>query len=93
MDFDGKKVLITTNDWFFAPNGQSYKAVWGTVKICESKDVLGVKPHNYANWFAIVDNVIFIAGCQIHYAVLCENRPIGTSVFCTENFKKEADHE
>jgi len=81
IDFNDKCVLITTNDWFYAPNGQQYKAVWGKVKICKSENLLGVKPHNYANWFVIVDDVVLIAGCQIHYVLLCDQKPIGNSVF------------
>lgn len=87
--FDGKKVLITTNEWFFAPDGQSYKAVWGKAEIFKSEDLLGVKPHNYANWFARVDGVFLIAGCQIHYVMLCEERPVGTHVFVPADGKKE----
>ena len=77
----GRKFLITTDDWFYAPDGQTYKAAWGRVEICKSEDLLGVKPHNYANWFAVVDDILLIAGCQIHYAVGCENRPAGTAVY------------
>ena len=28
----GARYLITTDDWFYAPDGQSYKAVYGTIK-------------------------------------------------------------
>lgn len=27
----GKKALITTNNWFMAPDGLQYKAVFGTI--------------------------------------------------------------
>lgn len=87
--FDGANVLITTNEWFFAPDGQSYKAAWGKAEIFKSEDLLGVKPHNYANWFALVDGVFLIAGCQIHYVVRCEERPVGTHVFVPADTKKE----
>lgn len=92
MDFNGKKVLITTDDWFYAPDGQSYKAAWGTVKICESEELLGVKPRNYTNWFAVVDDILLIAGCQIHYVIRCEEPPVGTNVYVRkgENGKKES---
>lgn len=73
-------MLITTNEWFYGPDGQSYKAVWVNVEICKSEDLLGIKPHNYSNWFAVVDNGIVIAGCWIHYAVVCENKPVGVTV-------------
>lgn len=72
------KYLITTDDWFFAPDGQQYKAVWGNVEIV-SDAFLGVKT-NYrsANWFAKVgtdDNHVIVAGCQIHYAIKSSKRP------------------
>lgn len=80
--YDSKmKVLITTNDWFLAPDGQSYKAVWGTVVIKRSEDLLGIKPHNYVNWFAVINGSCIIAGCQIHYAVVCDEKPVGPQVY------------
>ena len=35
------KYLITTDDWFYAPDGKKYKSVWGEVKILED-EVLGI---------------------------------------------------
>ena len=72
------KHLITTDNWFYAPDGQQYRAAWGNVTII-SDDVLGIKTNaRSANWFAQVgdgENSVLIAGCQIHYSVKCENRP------------------
>lgn len=72
------KYLINTDDWFVAPDGNSYKAAWGDVVIIEDT-ALGLKTNrNSTNWYAKVgseDNHIIIAGCQIHYAVRCENKP------------------
>lgn len=72
------KYLITTDAWFVAPDGISYKSVWGEVEITED-DFLGVKTNrNSSNWYAKVgsdENHVIIAGCQIHYAVKCEKRP------------------
>lgn len=72
------KYLISTDNWFFAPNGKQYNAVWGDVEIL-SDSFLGVKT-NYrsANWFAKIGtekNHVIVAGCQIHYAVKCEEKP------------------
>jgi hypothetical protein len=40
----GQKALITTDQWFFAPNGDQYKAVYGTIKgVYDSQLTLGVK--------------------------------------------------
>lgn len=63
--------LIQADDWFFGPDGEQYRAVYGTVSIVKAEDLLGLKPHNSANWFAIVGppgKQIIIAGCRIHYA-------------------------
>ena len=77
------KYLITTDNWFIAPDGKQYKAAWGEVEILED-GFLGLKTNrNATNWFAKVgskDNHIIIAGCQIHYAVRCEKEPIVSDV-------------
>lgn len=66
----GDKVLITCNDWFFAPDGANYKAVFGTVKgIFSSEETLGVRTNaRSTNWYVEVGNMT-IAGCQIHYVI------------------------
>lgn len=66
----GDKVLVTTDNWFFAPDGECYRAVFGTVQgIYKDEDVLGIKTNaRSTNWYAQVGNTT-IAGCQIHYAI------------------------
>lgn len=72
------KYLITTDNWFYAPDGKQYNSVWGNVEIV-SDSVLGIKTNvRSSNWFAKVgneENYIIVAGCQIHYAVKCEKKP------------------
>lgn len=72
------KYLITTDAWFIAPDGRSYQAVWGDVKILEDT-VLGLRTNrNATNWYAKIgseDNHVIVAGCQIHYAVKSEKKP------------------
>jgi len=72
------KYLITTDAWFFAPDGAQYRAVWGEVTIMEDT-ILGIKTNrNATNWYIKVgtdNNHIIVAGCQIHYAVKCDDRP------------------
>lgn len=72
------KYLITTDGWFFAPDGKLYRAVWGNAEVMQD-DILGVKTNrNSTNWFLKIGseaNHIIVAGCQIHYAVRCEARP------------------
>lgn len=72
------KYLITTDQWFMAPDGKQYRSAWGNVEIV-SDSILGIKTNlRSSNWFAKVgteENHIIIAGCQIHYAVKTENKP------------------
>lgn len=67
--------LITTDAWFYAPDGRQYRAVWGNVTITDDS-VLGIKTNaRSSNWFAKVgseENHVIVAGCQIHYAIKCD---------------------
>lgn len=74
----GKKVLITTNNWFYAPDGKSYRGVWGTLKgLHEAKDILGFPIQRSVNWIAEVGDMV-IMGCQIHYIILSPTPPPDT---------------
>jgi len=68
--------LINTDEWFLAPDGRTYKAVFGEVTIL-GDDILGIKTNaRSANWFAKVgsdESHVIIAGCQIHYATKCDS--------------------
>ena len=66
----GETYLLTTNDWFVAPDGESYKAVFGTVHgILTDKDTLGVATNRHSsNWYVSIGNML-VAGCQIHYCI------------------------
>lgn len=66
----GDKYLVTTSAWFFAPDGEQYRAVFGTVNgILDDESTLGIKTNRHSsNWYLSIGNVI-IAGCQIHYAI------------------------
>lgn len=80
----GKKYIITTSEWFFAPDGNSYKAVFGTINgIMNDQETLGIKTNrNSSNWYLSIGNMI-IGGCQIHYAVKtdeCSNFPPKRSI-------------
>jgi len=73
------KYLITTDNWFFAPDGRQYRAVWGEVEII-SDSFLNIKTNiKSSNWFAKVgseDKFVIIAGCQIHYACKTDIQPL-----------------
>lgn len=79
--FLNQKVLITTQSWFFAPDGIQYRAVWGTLKgIHAAKDALGFQVnHSHANFYIHIGNTV-IAGCQALYCIRCDNRPDFPSV-------------
>jgi hypothetical protein len=66
----GEKALITTDNWFFAPDGKSYRAVFGTVKgVKSAEETLGIKTNSKStNWYVEIGNMT-LAGCQIHYAI------------------------
>lgn len=70
--------LITTDNWFYAPDGKQYKAVWGNVEIIEDS-FLGIKTNrNSSNWYVKIgseDRHVIIAGCQIHYAMKWDKQP------------------
>ena len=74
------KYLVTTDAWFFAPDGKQYRAAWGEIEILEDS-FLGIKTNRMsANWFAKIgseDNHIIIAGCQINYSIKCDNPETG----------------
>ena len=84
------KYIVTTDNWFYAPDGNSYKAVWGDVTILEDT-FLGIKTNrNASNWYAKIgteDNHVVVAGCQIHYAVKCDPKPH------TQSYRHELTHE
>ena len=69
--------LINTDAYFTAPDGKTYKAVFGSVKILNAEQVLGIKTNaKSTNWYVQVgteEDFVIIAGCQIHYAFKCDN--------------------
>lgn len=75
----GQKFLITTDNWFIAPDGKQYRAVWGTVKAVKTDtDVLGIKTNaRPTNWYVQIGNMV-VAGCQIHYAVQADEVELGS---------------
>ncbi len=83
----GQKYLITTSNWFFAPDGENYIAAHGTVhSVVDSEAVLGLRANrNSTNWYVIIGDLI-IAGCQIHYALRCDE-------FSSAPGTSEVDHE
>lgn len=82
----GDKVLVTCDNWFYAPNGQNYRAVFGTVRaVRTAEDALGVRPNGKStNWYVEVGNMT-IAGCQVHYVVKTNRCDLGDVRAWTED--------
>jgi hypothetical protein len=78
QNFIGKKVLITTQNWFYGKDGKQYKACYGTLKaIHESGKTLGFVPNRaHANWFVEVGSMI-IMGCQVMYIDQADSVELG----------------
>jgi len=72
----GKKVLVTTQNWFYGPDGIQYRAVWGTLNsVNDAGKMLGFIPNRaHANWYLIV-GAMSIMGCQAMYVLECPERP------------------
>lgn len=72
----GDSVLVTTDLWFYGPDGRDYRGVWGRLEsISTDEETLSIRTNSKStNWYIVVGGVI-VAGCQIHYAMPCESRP------------------
>ena len=81
----GKKILVTTSEWFRAPDGIVYKSVYGTLKaIHTTESTLGFTPsRTHTNWFIEIGNMT-IAGCQVLYIVESEECNTGDVVDYTQ---------
>lgn len=73
-----KTYLVTTDQWFFAPDGRNYRAAFGTVNgIHSSEETLGIRTNaKSTNWYIELGRLT-IAGCQIHYAVQTDECHMG----------------
>lgn len=85
----GQKALVTLDNWFLAPDGRDYKAVFGTVKaVRTAEESLGVKPNGRStNWYLEIGNMT-IAGCQVHYALRTDHCHDGPAM----NWTADAQH-
>lgn len=66
----GMTAIITTDNWFTAPNGKNYRAVFGTIRgVYNADDFFGIKVNSKSkDWYIEIGNMT-IAGCQVHYAI------------------------
>ena len=79
QNFINKKVLVTTQGWFYGKDGRSYRGVHGTLKaVHEAGKTLGFIPNrSHANWFIEIGEMI-IMGCQVMHIVECETINTGS---------------
>lgn len=70
----GSKVLVTTDNWFYGPDGIQYRSVFGTVKgIFTAEETLSIKTNaRSTNWYVQV-GCMTLAGCQIHYVIATDD--------------------
>lgn len=81
------KYLISTDSWFYGPDGEQYRAVWGDCEVILAKEELGFVPTHGTNWFARIGRgagSIIIAGCHIHYAIEAPEPPTVISKVYTD---------
>ena len=65
--------LITSNNWFYAPDGELYRAVFGTVTaILADDEALGIRTNRGStNWYVVIGNMM-IAGCEVQHCIKTE---------------------
>lgn len=71
-------MIISTDDWFYGPDGASYKAVYGPVDLLTAKAILGFDPKQSTNWMLAIGfpgNQLIMMGCRVHYAMMCPIKP------------------
>ena len=80
-DLINKPVLITLKDWFYAPNGEQYRAVFGIFKgVQKTEYFLGVpKDRSHANWFFKVGSMS-VPGCLFANLIETEEVNLGTAL-------------
>jgi hypothetical protein len=85
----GTVALVTFDNHFVGPDGEMYKAAWGPCYYIPAKTALGFDPRLAANWFLQVgdnDACVFVAGCQVHYAVPLTIRPRGKFIYVPADY-------
>lgn len=94
--FKENNFLITCSNWFYAPDGKCYRVVWGKIKICKDEETLGIKTNSKsANWYAIVgqgEKTVIVAGCQILYACISQEKPFTGKITETHNNQKDGGY-
>ena len=69
---DEIKVLLTTKYWFFGPDGNQYRAIWGVMQDLESAYSFGG------------NDAVLVPKKQMVAIIDCQEKPSDTSVYCVE---------
>jgi hypothetical protein len=66
----GDRVIATCCEYFVAPDGKQYRAVFGTVRaIRTAKQTMGIDPGpRHTTWYIEI-GCMTIAGCRVLYAI------------------------
>jgi hypothetical protein len=81
MIVNGSRVLITTDEFFCAPDGNFYRCIYGRAWIHKFEEALGFKPQGHANWMVRIcrdednENGVTLAGCRVNYFVKMDTPP------------------
>lgn len=76
---NGKKYLVTADNWFYGTDGHQYRAAYGICKVVEFKEAFGFVPARPStNWLLQIgegERQVLIAGCQIHFLIKTDTPP------------------
>lgn len=88
-DGPGELMLLQTQDWINAPDGSTYKDIWGRTRVIQMKEVLGFDPRGHVTNFVYQvgegPNTVFVMGCRVLYAHICHARPTNKNCYIVED--------
>lgn len=84
----GEFMFLQTQEWVNAPDGTTYKDVWGKVRVLKISELLGFEPRGHVTNFVYQvgegPNTVFIMGCRVNYARICHERPTNKNTLIVE---------
>lgn len=83
---DGKKCLVTFSNWFYAPDGQQYKAAWGIINmLIEKRTGVGFSANPVDELYSKIgnndikigdgDKSLIVSGSMIQFVLECHDKP------------------
>lgn len=71
----GKKVLVTCSQWFLAPDGNEYRAAFGTLTCIINDNEMNIRmARTHANFYLKVGGFM-IAGCEAKFVIQSDIEP------------------